>query len=62
MRPNNAFCPALFSSQVKLLSTNNAFCTVQRAIAQTKDYFFHCYGAADAPHVFQAGSPGFQAG
>jgi hypothetical protein len=42
------------SSQVKLLITNNSFCIVQRATAQSKNRnFFRDYGVAP---------PGFQAG
>jgi hypothetical protein len=43
------------SSQVKLLITNNIFCIVQRATAQSKTGIFRYFGAAEA-------SPGFQAG
>jgi hypothetical protein len=43
------------SSQVKSLITNNAFCIVQRATAQSKTGFFHGYGVAEAPQGFQAG-------
>jgi hypothetical protein len=42
-------------SQVKLLITNNAFCIVQRATAQSKTGIFREYGAAEAPPGFQAG-------
>jgi hypothetical protein len=41
--------------QDKLLITNNAFCIVQRATAQSKTGFFRGYSLAEA-------SPGFQAG
>jgi hypothetical protein len=43
------------SSQIKLLITNNAFCIVQRATAQSKTGFFRDYGVAEAPPGFQAG-------
>jgi hypothetical protein len=51
------------SSQVKLLITNNAlcnitnnsFCIVQRATAQSKTGIFRDYGVAEAPPDFQAG-------
>jgi hypothetical protein len=44
-----------FGCQVKLLITNNAFCIVQRATAQSKAGIFRDYVVAEA-------SPGFQAG
>jgi hypothetical protein len=44
-------CP----SQVKLLITNNSFCTVQKATAQSKQDFFCDYGVAEVPPGFQAG-------
>jgi hypothetical protein len=43
------------SSQVKLLITNNAFCIVQRATAQSKTGIFRDCGVAEAPPGFQAG-------
>jgi hypothetical protein len=43
------------SSQVKSLITNNAFCIVQRATAQSKTGIFRDYGVAEAPPGFQAG-------
>jgi hypothetical protein len=43
------------SSQVKLLITNNAFCIVQRATAQSKTGIFRDFGVAEAPPGFQAG-------
>jgi hypothetical protein len=43
------------SSQVKLLITNNAFCIVQRATAQSKTRIFRDCGVAEAPPGFQAG-------
>jgi hypothetical protein len=43
------------SSQVKLLITNNAFCIVQRATAQSKTGNFRDCGVAEAPPGFQAG-------
>jgi hypothetical protein len=43
------------SSQVKLLITNNAFCIVQRATAQSNTGMFRDYGVAEAPPGFQAG-------
>jgi hypothetical protein len=43
------------SSQVKLLITDNAFCIVQRAIAQSKTGIFRDYCVAEAPSGFQAG-------
>jgi hypothetical protein len=43
------------SSQVKLLITNNAFCILQRATAQSKTGIFRDYGVAEAPPGFQAG-------
>jgi hypothetical protein len=51
------FCPSSFSSQVKLLITNNSFCIVQRATAQSKSKkgIFRDYGVAKAPPGFQAG-------
>jgi hypothetical protein len=42
-------------SQVKLLITNNAFCIVQRATAQSKTGIFRDFGVAEAPPGFQAG-------
>jgi hypothetical protein len=42
-------------SQVKLRITNNAFCIVQRATAQSKAEIVRDYGVAEA-------SPGFQDG
>jgi hypothetical protein len=42
------------SSQVKLLITNNAFCIVQRATAQSKTGNFRDFGVAEAPPGFQA--------
>jgi hypothetical protein len=44
-----------WSSQVKLLITNNAFCIVQRATAQSITGFFRDYGVAEAPPGFQSG-------
>jgi hypothetical protein len=41
--------------QVKLLITNNAFCIVQRATAQSKTGIFRTYGVAEAIPGFQAG-------
>jgi hypothetical protein len=46
--------PADLSSQVKLLITNNAFCIVQRATAQSKTGIFLDFGVAEAPPGFQA--------
>jgi hypothetical protein len=43
------------SSQVKLLITNNSFCIVQRATAQSKTGFFRGYVVAEALPGFQAG-------
>jgi hypothetical protein len=43
------------SSQVKLLITNDAFCIVQRATAQSKTGNFRDFGVAEAPLGFQAG-------
>jgi hypothetical protein len=40
------------SSQVKLLITNNAFCIVQRATAQSKTGIFRDDGVAEAPRGF----------
>jgi hypothetical protein len=42
-------------SQVKLLITNNAFCIVQKATAQSKTGIFCDFGVAEAPPGFQAG-------
>jgi hypothetical protein len=42
-------------SQLRLLITNNAFCIVQRATAQSKTDFFRDCGVAEAPPGFQAG-------
>jgi hypothetical protein len=42
-------------NQVKLLITNNAFCIVQRATAQSKTGIFRDCGVAEAPPGFQAG-------
>jgi hypothetical protein len=42
----------VLSSQVKLLTTNNAFCIVQRATAQSKTGIFRDYGVAEAPPGF----------
>jgi hypothetical protein len=41
-------------NQVKLLITNNAFCIVQRATAQSKTGIFRDYGDTEAPPGFQA--------
>jgi hypothetical protein len=41
--------------QVKLLITNNSFCIVQRATAQSKTGIFRDCGVAEAPPCFQAG-------
>jgi hypothetical protein len=43
------------SSQVKLPITNDLFCIVQRATAQSKVGIFRDYGVAEAPPGFQAG-------
>jgi hypothetical protein len=43
------------SSQVEVLFTNNAFCIVQRATAQSKTGIFLDCGVAEAPPGFQAG-------
>jgi hypothetical protein len=43
------------SSHVKLLITNNAFCIVQSATAQSKTGIFRDCGVAEAPPGFQAG-------
>jgi hypothetical protein len=43
--------------QVELLITNNAFCIVQRAAAQSKTGIFRDYGVAEAPPWFQASWP-----
>jgi hypothetical protein len=40
---------------VMLLITNNAFCIVQRATAQSKTGIFRDCGEAEAPPGFQAG-------
>jgi hypothetical protein len=45
--------PRRSSSQVKLLTTNNAFCIVQRATAQSKTGFFRDYGVVEAPPDFK---------
>jgi hypothetical protein len=37
------------SNQVELLITNNEFCIVQRATAQSKTEIFRDYGVAEAP-------------
>jgi hypothetical protein len=47
--------PVQWSSQVKLLITNNAFCIVQRETAQSKKGTFRGCGVAEAPPGFQAG-------
>jgi hypothetical protein len=44
-----------WSSQVKLLITDNAFCIVQRATAQSKTGIFREFGVAEAPPGIQAG-------
>jgi hypothetical protein len=41
--------------KVKLLITNNAFCIVQRATAQSTTGFFRYNDVAGAPLGFQAG-------
>jgi hypothetical protein len=46
------------SSQVKLLITNNLFCIVQRATAQSKTGPLRGYSVAEAPPGFQAGWSG----
>jgi hypothetical protein len=43
------------SSQVNILITDNSFCIVRRATAQSKTGFFRVYGAAEALTGFQAG-------
>jgi hypothetical protein len=43
------------SIQDKLLITNNSFCIVRRATAQSKTGFFRDYGVAEARPGFQAG-------
>jgi hypothetical protein len=43
------------TSQVKLLITNNSFCVVQRATAQSKTGIFRDFGVAEALPGFQAG-------
>jgi hypothetical protein len=40
------------SSQIKLLITNNLFCIVQKATAQSKTGIFRDYGVAEAPPGF----------
>jgi hypothetical protein len=47
--------PRVKSSQVPEVITNNAFCNVQRATAQSKTGFFRGYGIVEAPPGFQAG-------
>jgi hypothetical protein len=57
-RTSTRHTPMVFkskSSKVKLLITNNTFCIVQRATAQSKTGFFRHYGVAEAPTGFQAG-------
>jgi hypothetical protein len=46
---------ALASRQVKSLITNNSFCIVHRATAQSKTGTFRDNGVAKAPPGFQAG-------
>jgi hypothetical protein len=41
--------------KVEILITNNAFCIVQRATAQSTTGNVHGYGLAEAPPIFQAG-------
>jgi hypothetical protein len=43
------------SRQVKLLITNNVFCIVQRATAQSKTRNFRDYDVGEVPPDFQAG-------
>jgi hypothetical protein len=43
------------SSQVTTVMTNNTFCIVQRATAQSTTENFRDYGVAEAPPGFQAG-------
>jgi hypothetical protein len=52
---NFFYPPTAKSCQVELLITNNAFCIVQRATAQSKTEIFRDYGVAEAPPGFQAG-------
>jgi hypothetical protein len=51
----HTICSSKTPSQVKLLITNNAFCIVQRATAQSKTGIFRDFGVAEAPPGFQAG-------
>jgi hypothetical protein len=39
--------------QVKSLITNNSFCIVQRATAQSKTGIFRDYDVAEAPQIFE---------
>jgi hypothetical protein len=50
--------PRPLGRQVKLLITNNAFCIVQGATAQSKTGNFRDFGVAEAPPGFQAGWSG----
>jgi hypothetical protein len=55
LMPKSLSCtnPKHNSSQVKLLITNDAFCIVQRATAQSKTGIFRDFGVAEAPPGFQ---------
>jgi hypothetical protein len=50
--------PAEGHFQVKLQITNDAFCIVQRAIAQSKTGSYCGYGVAEDPSFFKASWPG----
>jgi hypothetical protein len=41
-------------SQVMLIITNNLFCIVQRAAAQSKTGIDHGYGVTDVPSIFSS--------
>jgi hypothetical protein len=54
-KQNELLVISIFSSQVKLLLINHAFCIVQRATAQSKTGNFRDYFAAEPPPGLQAG-------
>jgi hypothetical protein len=53
--PSWLYVSIIWSSQVKLLITNNAFFILQRATEQSKTGIIRHYGVAEAPPGFQAG-------
>jgi hypothetical protein len=52
---NSAILIVIAPNQVNLLITNNSFCILQRATAQSKTGIFRSCGVAEAFPGFQAG-------